>query len=140
MAVLGSQQSPMVMQSQSEEGEDIQEEIHVREACSVMETVTTMGRVRESWDSREDFEEWIEEINRDLKKFDKDELSKSDTDMVRILGEAISNEHAKRLDSDQNKEAMKELCYGHHLGSFLNKELSGQPRVNATNLVSVPIT
>ena len=100
MAVLGSQQSPMVMQSQSEEGEDIQEEIHVREACSVMETVTTMGRVRESRDSREDFEEWIEEINKDLKKFDKDELSKPDVDMVRILGEAISNEHAKKLDSD----------------------------------------
>ena len=45
-----------------------------------------MGKVRESRDSREDFEERIEEIDRDLKKFDKDELSKKNTDMVRILG------------------------------------------------------
>ena len=99
-----------------------------------------MGRVKESWDSREDFEEWIEEINKDLKKFDKDKLSKPDTDMVRILGEAISNEHAKKLDSEQNREAMKELCYRHHLGSFSDKELNGQLRVNAADLVSVPIT
>ena len=128
------------MQSQSEGGEGIQEEIHVREAYSVTETMSTMGRVRGSRDSREDFEERIEEIDRDLKKFDNDELSKPDTDMVRILGEAISNKHAKKLDFDQNREAVKELCYRHHLGSFSDKKLIGQPRVNAADLVSVPIT
>ena len=100
VAVLGPQQSPVVMQSQSEEGEGIQEVIHVREEYLVTETMYTKGRVMGSRDTREDFEERIEEIDRDLKKFDNDELSKPDTDMVRILGEAISNKHAKKLDSD----------------------------------------
>ena len=52
--------------------------------CSVIETVTMKGRVKESQVSREDFKERIEEIDRDLKKFDKDVLSKLDTDMVTI--------------------------------------------------------
>ena len=99
-----------------------------------------MGRVKESQVSRVDFKERIEEIDRDLKKFDKDELSKPDTNMVTILGEASSSKHAKKLGSNQKREEGKELSYRHHLRSFSGKELSGKPRGNAADLVSVPIT
>nr|POF25638.1 hypothetical protein CFP56_17897 [Quercus suber] len=133
VAVLGPQQSPVVVQSQSEEGEDFQEENHDREACPDIEATTTMGRVRESRDSREDFKKRIEEINRDFKNFDKDEFLKPDTDMDRILGEDISSEHANILASD--REVVKEFLYGDYLGSLSSKELSGQPRVNAADLI-----
>ena len=47
----------------------------------------TVGRVKESRDIREDFEKCIEEIDRQLNKFDKNEILKLGIDKDRILGE-----------------------------------------------------
>ena len=56
-----------------------------------------MGRVRKSQESKKKFEEQIEEIDRDLKKFDKDEVQQLDIDMVTLLGEVSSSEHPKQF-------------------------------------------
>ena len=97
VAVFDPKESPeVVVQSQSKVGKATQDEVQVRVACSGTKSVTMMGKVRESQDSRNNFKEWIEEIDRDLKKFDKDEVQQLDTDMVALLGEASSSKHPKQ--------------------------------------------
>ena len=76
VVVLGSQQSPVVVQSQSEKCEDFQEGKHDRDVGAETEDMNhmiTLERVGKSQDFRDGFEERIEEFGRGLNMFDKDE-------------------------------------------------------------------
>lgn len=99
-----------------------------------------MGRVRKSQESKKKFEEQIEEIDRDLKNFDKDEVQQLDIDMVTLLGEVSSSEHPKQFGLEQKKEEGKDFTFGQQHRSFLGRELSGQPSMHAADLVSFLIT
>ncbi|KAK9991871.1 hypothetical protein SO802_026856 [Lithocarpus litseifolius] len=63
---------------------------------------------------REDFEERIEEIDRELNKFGKDEISKSGFDKDLIFEEDVSADHVTQLDSDQIMHAEALFPYEDH--------------------------
>ncbi|KAF3972477.1 hypothetical protein CMV_004026 [Castanea mollissima] len=132
--------SPVVVQPLAEEGEDFQEENNVRGSGLDIEERIIVGRVSENRVPREDFEERIEEIDRELNKFNKDEISKSGFDKDIILEEDTSADHVTQLESDQIMHAEAIFPYEDHSRSLLSQKLSGQPRVNDADLVSVPIT
>ena len=93
VVVLGLQNSLVVVYPIAEEGEDFQEENNVRGSGPEIEERITGGRVKKNRDTREDFEERIEEIDRELNKFGKDEISKLGFDKDIILEEDISFDH-----------------------------------------------
>ena len=82
VVVLGSQQPLVVVQSQFEEGEDVQEERRDRDVCVETEVMTTLERVGKSRDFGDGFEERIKEIDGGLKMFDKVESLKPDIKKV----------------------------------------------------------
>jgi len=100
VVVLGLQKSLVVVYPIAEEGEDFQEENNVRGSGPEIEERITGGRVKKNRDTREEFEERIEEIDRELKKFGKDEISKLGSDKDLILEEDVSADHVTQLDFD----------------------------------------
>ena len=140
VVVLGLQKSLVVVYPIAEEGEDFQEENNVRGSGPEIEERITSGRVKKNRDTREDFEERIEEIDRELNKFGKDEISKLGSDKDLILEEDVSADHVTQLDFDKIMHAEALFPYEDHSGSLLSQKLSRQPRVNEADLVSVPIT
>lgn len=118
VVVLGSQKSPVVVQPLAKEGEDFQEENNVRGSGPDIEERITVGRVSENRVPREDFKERIEEIDRELNKFGKDEISKSGFDKDIILEEDTSADHVTQLESDHIMHAKEIFPYEDHSGSL----------------------
>lgn len=93
VVVLGLQKSSVVVQPLAKEGENFQEENNVKGSGPEIEERIMVRRVRENWVPREDFEDRIEEIDRELNKFGKDEISNFGFDKDIILEEDISFDH-----------------------------------------------